>query len=183
MNGGGHQLLAGARLAGDEDAGVARRHLGHQFAHTAERRPRAHHLVAMTERGVQRAVGGLCAGKVEGGLEGHEHRLGGERLFEKLEGAEPGGADGVGQLGLAAHHDDRARTPPLPERLQRGEPVGSRRHHQVEENRVGLGLIHRQDGGVPVRGLRHHVSLGAQQRPEHPADVRFVVDEENGGHQ
>ena len=75
-----------------------------------------------------------------------------------------------------------ADTPALAERLQRGQPVRARRHHQVEEDGVGFRLVHRQERGVAVGRLGHDMPLGAQQRAEHPADVGFVVDEEDGGH-
>ena len=176
VDGGGHQLLAGAGLAGDEHPGVGRRHLRHQLAHPAERRGGAHHLVPPAERVVQRAVGGLGPGEFQRRRRVTSTDFGRERLFEELEGAQAGGAHGVGQLGLAAHHDDRRRHAALPERLQRLEPVRARRHHEVEEDGIGLRRVDGEHGGISVGGLGHDVPLGAQQRAEHPADVGFVVD-------
>src|SRR5207253_5597797 len=61
----------------------------------------------MPQRLVQTAVLGERARQLERGPQGREHALGGERLLEELERAQLGGAHGVGEVRLAAHHDHR----------------------------------------------------------------------------
>src|SRR2546429_1185937 len=50
-----------------------------------------------------------------------EHALGGERLLEELERAQLGGAHGVGEVRLAAHHDHREVRCAALELLERSE--------------------------------------------------------------
>src|SRR5207247_1714913 len=80
----------------------------------------------------------------------HEQPFGRERLLEKLERAELGGAHRVGQVGLAAHHDDGHVRGHALQLLQRREPVGAARHHQVEQHGVRRAALHRRQGGGPV---------------------------------
>ncbi len=108
-----------------------------------------------------------------------QHAFRRERLLEELERAELGGAHGVGQVGLAAHHHDGdVGSDPL-ELLQRREPVRPARHGEIEEHRIRPLALDRLDRRGPVGRLHGVEPLRLQQRADHPADVGFVVDQQD----
>src|SRR5947209_6918359 len=133
----------------------------------------------MPQRLVQTAVLGERARQLERGPQGCEHALGGERLLEELERAQLGGAHGVGEVRLAAHHDHREVRCAALELLERLQAVGPARHHQVEQHRVGRLALDRRDRGGPIGGLGGLEALRLQQRPHHLADVGLVVHEQD----
>jgi len=116
--------------------------------------------VSMAERLVQPAVLLHRAGELQGAADGHQHALGRERLLEELERPELGGAHRVGEVCLAAHHDDRHVGRAALELLQRREPVGAGGHHQVEEHGVGRRLLDGGERGGAVGRLRRLEPLG-----------------------
>ena len=130
------QLLARAALAGDQHARLGRRHPLDQRADLLHRRALAHQRRPAAQLRVQRAVLGPGAVELQRGSHGDQHRLRRQRLLQELEGAQLDGAHRVGELGLAAHHDDRHLAAALAQAGERLEPVGARRHHQVEQDDV-----------------------------------------------
>ncbi len=121
-----HQLFAGARLAGDQDAGVGgadpldeRGDLPHGATLTDQGRPPC-------ELGLERAVLGAGPVELEGRAYRHQHCLRRERLLQELERAELHRPHGVGELCLAAHHDDRGGTATLAEPCQRVQAIRAR---------------------------------------------------------
>ena len=61
------------------------------------------------------------------------------------------------------------------------QPVGARRHQQVEQDDVGIDVVELQQRRVPVGRLRHGEPLLAEQRGQHPADVGLVVHQQDLG--
>ena len=177
----GRQLLPGAALAGEEDAGLGGRDPGHQGPDLRHGRALTHQRRAPRELRVQRAILGARPVELDGGPHRDQHRFRGQRLLEKLEGAELYGAHGVGELRLAAHHDDGRAAAPVADARQGREPVGPRRHEQIEQDDVGVHVVELQQRRVPVRRLGHREPLLAEQRGQHPADVGLVVHQEDLG--
>ena len=175
------QLLAGAALAGDEHARLGRRHPRDERADLLHRGALAHQRRAPAQLGLQRAVLGPGAVELQRRPHRHQHRLGRERLLQELERAQLDGAHGVGELRLAAHHDDRRAPAALAHAGERLEAVGARRHQQIEQDHVGIDLVQLEQRGVPVGRLRDGEPLLAEQRAQHPADVGLVVHEQDLG--
>src|SRR6185436_7709732 len=119
------------------------------------------------------------AAQLERAAQRDEHPFGRERLLEELERAELRRADGVGEIRLAAHHHDRDLRRALADLLERGEPVGAGRHHQVEQHEVGRIFDEPRERRVAVGRLDGFVAVRLQQRADHAADVGFVVDEQD----
>ena len=175
------QLLSGAALPCEEHPRLGRPHPGDERPHLLHRRALAHERRAPPQLRVQRAILRPRPVELERGAHGHQHRLGGERLLQELEGAELDRAHRVGELGLAAHHDDRRAPAALAQADQRLQPVGTRRHEQVEEDDVGIDLLELEQRGVAVGRLRHGEPLLAEQRGQHPPDVGLVIHQEDLG--
>ncbi len=130
-----HQLLSGTALAGDQDAGVGPGDTSHQCPDVLDGGALADELLTGLELLPQRPVEIALAPQLERGPEGDEYGLRRERLFEELEGAEPGGLHGIAQGRLAAHHHDGHLGPAL------GDPLHSLQsahawQGEVEQHRV-----------------------------------------------
>jgi hypothetical protein len=117
--------------------------------------------------------------ELERRADGHQHRFGCEWLLEELEGAELDRLHGIVELRLPAHHDDRQGGVTLLQSSQGLDPHRARRHHEVEQHQVGTHFIKVKQRRVATRCFGNLESLGAQQRAEHAADVRFVVDNQD----
>ena len=131
VNRGGHQLLAGARFAGDEHPSLGGRHPRDEGAHLAHGRAVADEGAPAGQLRVQRAI--LRPGPVELQCRPHrhQHRFRGERLLQELERSLLHRAHGVGELGLATHHDDRCRPAAIADPDQGLQAVRTGRHQQV----------------------------------------------------
>jgi hypothetical protein len=131
------------------------------------------------QRFVQPAVLGPCPRQLQRAPHSDEQSFGRERLLQKLEGAELGGAHGIGERGLAAHHHDGDVGERPLQLLERRHAVRSPRHHEIQQDRVGRGLAHRGEGRSAVRRIGDLVPLFLEQRPDHAADVVLVVDQQH----
>src|SRR5204863_590351 len=179
MDRGGDQLLAGARLPGDQDARLRRCDARNQCAQLFHGRTRSHQRIGVAELLVQPLVLGQRAAQRERAAQRDQHAFGRERFLEELEGAELGGADRVGEVRLAAHHDDGDVRRALADLLERRETVGAGRHHQIEKDDVrGVFLQPLQRRGAAL-GLDCFKAVRLQQGAYHAADIGFVVDEED----
>src|ERR1700676_1721030 len=74
------------------------------------------------------------------------------------------------------HDDRRARpAPDLPARLDAPHP----RHVHVQQHQIRLCLARNLDAFFPILRLDNHVPLARERRPQHPPDLRFVIDHQN----
>src|SRR2546425_6293438 len=78
---------------------------------------------------------------------------------------------------LPIYHGEVGRG--VPELLERLEPVGPARHHEIGRPRVRCFALDRRDGSGPVRRLGGLEALRLQQRPPHLAEVGLVVDQQD----
>ena len=178
----GHELFAGARLARDHHARIARRDALDEPAHLAHSRAVADHLAAQSEVGAQRSRLSPRLAQLHRRRQREQHALGAQRLLQEVERAELGRFHRVAQPRAAAHHDDRHVGERLAHARERRHPVQLAGDHQVEQERVGLRLERaRQAAGAVVR-VADLVALGHEQRADHPADVRLVVDDQHARH-
>jgi hypothetical protein len=103
-----------------------------------------------------------------------------ERLDQKVAGAGPDGADRVGDLGAATHHDHRGVRILAPGRLEDVEAVGAG-HAQVGQDDVEVLLRQLREATRAIR--RDHVEGGRPQQPRQAAtEGLFVVTEEKLRH-
>ena len=182
MNRRRHQLLAGARLAADQHARVRRRHARDHLPERAYRRRVADHLPRQAEVRAQRACLTARPSQLERRRQRQQHTLGCERLFQEVECTQLGRLHGVTQAGLATHHHDRNVRQGVAQAGQRSDPIEIARHHQVQEHDVRLELERPGNSLRAFRRLADVVPLAAQQRADHPSDVRLVVDDQDGWH-
>jgi hypothetical protein len=128
------------------------------------------------------AGAGLGAGRAQRQGVAHLHLdpVAVERLGEVVEGAAPHGVDHVGRVGGVARHDDDRQVAPelarLVEQLEAAHPG----QLDVEDGEVeGLGLeqLERLLGAAGVGEL---VALRLEDPAHGAADVRLVVDDEDG---
>ncbi len=85
----------------------------------------------------------------------------------------------VVELGLPAHHHHERGRVPLPDQPQGLQPVRSRRHLEIEQDRVGVELVEREERRVAVGRLLGLEPFRLEQRGEHPADVRLVIHDQH----
>jgi hypothetical protein len=169
----GHQLLAGARFAGDEYRHARTRETSDRAKHLLHRRRLAQQLGDL--RRLRRRI--LAAAR---GLTRTAHQLDGlvdvERLRQILEGAAFIRRHRARQIRMRGHHDDRQRGMSGAHFAQQIY-AGSARHADVGEQHVGRIRAQRAErwlGGV--EGARHHAA-GAQRPFQHPADRGVVFNQ------
>src|SRR5438445_189152 len=173
------QLLAGAGFARDQHARFRWGNARDQRAQLLHRDARPDERIVVAELLVQPFVLRERAAQLERAAQRDEYAFGRERLLEELEGPELRRAHGVGEVGLAAHHDDRDLRRALAVLLEGREPVGTGRHHQIEQHDVRSVFDHARQARVAVGCFDRLEAVRLQQRADHAADVRFVVDEED----
>src|SRR5881396_3859742 len=179
MDGGGDELLAGPRFAGDQHAHLRGCDPGDQVPQLLHRLAHADERVGVPQGFVQAPVLGQRTGQLERGPQRREQALRGQRFFEELKGTQLGRPDRVGEVRLAAHHHHRQVGRHALELLERGEAVGPARHHQIEQYGIGRVALHRRQPRAAVRRLRRLEPFRLEQRRHHLADVRLVIDEQD----
>ena len=161
----GDQLLAGAGLAQDADARFARRHAVHLRHHAAHGVARMNNLV-LAHALAQFAVLVFQALQLEDVLDGEQQLVGGERLLQEIDRAQPRGAHRHLDIGLSRNHDDGQRDPLAAQVFEQGEAVFARHHHVGEHHveRLGLDQFQRARGVIADGGLVPRQAEGARQR-------------------
>ena len=184
MDGAGDEFLAGARLAVDEDAAVGGRHEANLLAQRLEGHAFAGEHGGHAELALELLVFGAQAARFDGVLDDDEGAIEGERLLEKVVGAELGGLDG-GLDGAVAADDDDLR-PGLG-----GELANVGEHFES----VAIGEPDVEQDHVVGRVLKQHQRLGrgggagdavalfAENLFERGANLRFVVDDQDVVHE
>jgi hypothetical protein len=107
--------------------------------------------------------------------------LQGDRLLDEVRGAQLASAGGELRLLEAGEHHHPGLRAQGQDRRKGLEPVHLR-HRGVQEQQGGLVTEGEQDGLIAVRALADHVEAGRlQEDPDHRADLRRVVDQNDGG--
>ena len=184
VEGAGHQLLAGAALAGDEHRGGAVGHRVDHPRHLAHGRgvahqPLARDALALAQGALQLPV--AIEERLALGRLGHRarHQLDVvEGLGQVVVGAGPDRRQGRLDGGVPGHHDDLDLGPAVLHRVEQLQ-AGELRHLDVEEGDVEvlLGqLLGGDDGRVEPGDV---VALLAQQGLERAQQGRLVVDHQH----
>ena len=184
VEGAGHQLLAGAALAGDEHGGGRVGHRVDHPLHLADGRRGAHQAVrrqplALAELVLQLPVAvpqGLALGRL-GHRAGHDLDVV-EGLGEVVVGAALDRLERRLHGGVAGHHDDLDLRPAVLHRVEELEP-GELGHLDVEEGDVevlGGQLLGGRDGRVEPH---HVVPLLLEQGLQGPQQGRLVVHDQH----
>jgi hypothetical protein len=179
VNGGRHELLSGARFAGDQDPRLGGSHSGNQRSHLLHGRAAADQAGPAAELRLERAV--LRSGSIE--LERRsdrdQHGFGAEGLLQELEGPQLHRPHCIRELGLAAHHDDWRRVTTLAHQREGLQAIRPRRHQQIEQDDIRIGFLQQQQGRVAVGSLGDGESLAVKQGPQHAPDVCLVVHQQH----
>ena len=183
--GAGHQFLAGAALAGDQDGGLAGGDLPHlvqQVGHGAGGMDQAAFLCLALQEVAQPGVVLFQFLHVEGLVHRHQEFVPGEGLQQVGERAQ---AHGLHRLfhravGRQHHHRRRPRAVVLAHAPEHLHAVDAR-HAHVRHDQVGRALQQGQTG-FPVTGLQHLVPGFVQDEAHDLAQAVVVVDDEDPGH-
>ena len=108
------QLLAGARLAGQQHAGVGSRDLRRLLHRAPERRARADHPRRVADQLAEALVLALQVRPLERVLHDEQHAVAGERLLEEVERAAARRLDRVADRAVPGDHHHRRRVVALP---------------------------------------------------------------------
>ena len=178
VDGAGHDLLAGAGLAGDQHAGVAVGEHADGFLDGA-------HGGGGADQGVFVGVGRLCGGAGGGGLEhaGDQRLQLGEAdgLGQVVDGAEAHGFDGVGGGGDGGEDGDGRW-------IRAGADAGEdlhavqARHAQVQQHGVDAASVEAGQGFLAVGGEGGGMAEIGEGFGEAFSQARVVVHDQDGAH-
>ena len=175
------QLLARSRFAPNADARLARRHVLDLRHHLAHRRACPHDLMP-AQPALQIAILFFQARQAQRVLDREQQLFGRDRLFEKIDGAQPRGAHGHFDGGLPGHHHRRRRHADIFEIFEQRDAVPAG-HHHVGENQVeALGLCQFERARRVVADGRF-VARQPKRARERRERVRVVVDDQDVGFQ
>ena len=171
------QLLAGAGLAQNADARFAGRHAVH-LRHHAPHAPRPSSTISCLPTRCRRSrFSSSRRFSLSTLSDGEQQLVGGERLLQEIDRAQPRGAHRHFDVGLPADHHHRQRDAEGAQVFEQREAVLAR-HHDVDEHHVeGLRLdqFERARGVVADRGFVPGQAEGARQRGQR---VGVVVDDQ-----
>ena len=180
----GDELLAGPRLAGDEDGGVAAGDLADELEDLQHRLRRADDALALGRALAQ--LQSKCAdleahvGVLEDPAQRGEEVVDLERLGDVVVGAVLHGLDRRGAAAEGRHHDHLELIVLALQLAQDRQPVLVREldvhHHEV---RTLLLIGHRREGLGAGRGRGRPVAVLGQQIGQELTDVLVVVDDED----
>ena len=175
-----HELLAGARFAGDEDRGFRRRGQLDLRLELLHRRRLADELVVARFALAQLADFLLELLLPDGVADGEQQLVAVQRLLEEIERAALRALDGGGDVAVAGDHDHRRRHVLLFQILEDFDAV-EHGHLDVEEDGVvrrggARGLV---DAVLPGARLVDAVALVLQRHPDRFADRSFIVNDKN----
>ena len=177
----GYELLAYARLAGDEDARLGRRHAADEVEYLLHLRARAHHAARLAlglHLGLELAVLEREFAALEGALHEEGEVVYVDGLGEEIEGAEAHGLDRVLDGAVPGEYDDgepRITSSDGAEEFLAREPG----HLEVGDDQVHLARLHGPEPlGAVGRGL-HGVAVETQGLGEAFPNILLVVDDED----
>ena len=94
--------------------------------------------------------------------------------------AQLGGLHGITERGASAHHDYGQCRVALRDAGKDGHAIIARQD-QVEQNDVGLVVLHFGQAGIAVRRSGDAVPFRLQQSGQHAPDVGFIVNDQDCG--
>ena len=180
----GHELLAGAALAGDEHDRVGGSHphdAPQNFADRGGPADDALEFVAVFELGRQKRNLAGEASAVERVANLDQQLLLGKRLLNVVERAQPYGLDGAVDGAVRGHHDDLRQRLHLFDRAQHVDAV-VRAHAQIGEHQVKCARSAHFHALIAVGGLVDLIAGAPQHHRERRAHVALIVDNDNFGH-
>ena len=172
------QLLAGARLAGEQHADVRPRDLRRLLDRLPERGAPADHLRRLADQLAEPLVLALQVRSLERVLGDEQHAIARERLLEEIERAAARRVHRVANRAVAGNHHHRRRFVALPQRAQQLDAVAVGQT-QIEQIEIGA---RRAALGVKLRRRLAHgdaVAFALQNQAQRLADVRLVVDDDD----
>jgi len=181
----GHQLFAGAGLAGDEHRRVAAGHAADELVNRLHRGAAADDALAPVgarERGLQLAHLARQAPVLERAIDRHRHRLGLQGFDEVVVSAGLDGTDRARRAGVGGDDDDRHVDAAGAELRQDVQPVAVGQPH-VQEHEVRPPARHLRQRACGGLGLDHRERAIGEKLAHELADGGVVVDDEDGsGH-
>src|SRR5213079_2989067 len=175
------ELLAGARFARDEDAGIRGRGLADQLEHApdagalADDRPGT---VGALQVALQDGVLARDAALVQRPRDGVQELVVVERLDEVVDGPGAQRADGALHGRVAGDHDDRQRGMHAADFADRIE-AGAVWQLQVGDDEVDPGRAAARDPRLERAGALHAIAFPAEQQLDHLRQARVIVDQEH----
>ncbi len=175
------QLLSGAAFAGDENAGIARRHQGDALEDHLHGRTGADDLFRPGDRTRGPGIGRRLVLKGTA-LQSTGHRFQGlieiERLGQIIEGAAFDRPDRCAEIAESGHHDDGSILGQLPEPAQGTEAVEPRQA-DIEDDRIGPLLLGLFESFLGTRCDDDLVPLGRQRPLQRPTHCFFIIDDKD----
>ena len=175
------ELLAGARLAGEEHGAVAPRDALHEREHRAQRRVVGDDVVGRVEARQARVHHRMLAREpplLPRAAHEHVDLRHPVRLGEVVVGAELHRADRAVDRRVPRDDDDLGGRRILPHRAQHLEAV-HRGHQDVEERDVEALRAQRVERRAAIRALRHVAAALDEELREHGAQMRLVLRHEH----
>ncbi len=114
-------------------------------------------------------------------LDGQQQLVGGDRLLEKIERAQPCGADGHIHRRLAGNHDDGRHHAELAQVGEHRQAVLAR-HHHVGEHQVEPLLLEQRDRALGVVADDRLVAGQPERSSDRRQRRRVVVDNQHARH-
>ena len=132
------QLLARARLAGQQHADIRSRHLRRLLDGVLERRARPDHPRRVADQLAESLVLALQLGPLERVLDDEQHAVARERLLQEIERAVPRRLHRIADRGVPGNHHGRRRIVALPQRSQHVDAVAVGQP-DVQQVEIGAG--------------------------------------------
>ena len=178
----GDQFLARARRPRDHDAAVGRRDPFDRLLQMVDGDRRADEAAGVAGPFAQVAHFAAQLRRLQRALGDQQQAVGLERLLDIVVGTAPDGRDGRLDVAVAGNHHHRQigvlRLDDVEQR-QTVDPAAGQ--PDVEENERRAALLDLGEGGVSVTGGTGAVALVFENSGDEPADVSFIIDDQNIG--
>jgi hypothetical protein len=181
VQGAGHELLAGAALASDQDGDVRVRHLLDDLAHLAHLGSvpsQDHHLGLVAGPTAQLRDLLLERALLERLLEGQLELFHLEGLAQEVRGPEAHRLDDGARLTVSGQHHHGHVREALLEALEGLETVHARQDH-VQGDQIRPGALQAPQGLLPARKCQDLVAASGHQGLQVVSDAGIVVDDQD----
>ena len=180
MNGPSDELLAGARLSGDEDRGVGRRRTTDGLSHLLGRRTGTHHLVAAFEAKPQTTDFLLQLLPLQGIANREQNPFRLERFLDEIESTQLRRLHRRLNVSVSADDDDLRRRRELLEPTKHLESIHPR-HLDVQKGEIGRVVLHDFERLGARSGLGDLEALVLECHTHGLANGLLVVHYQNSG--